>query len=133
MDRGRIKISYIIELFGLAIIIAVLIFALQSRSASNTHTTNSQQTQDTNSPSIDVISNATSGPADDDQDGLSNSEEASLGTDPKSSDSDNDGLSDYDEVKVYKSDPIKSDTDGDGIIDVVEYRTVTARQTAQSC
>ena len=54
------------------------------------------------------------GNADDDADGLTNAEEAVLGTDPKKADSDNDGLSDRDEVKVTKTDPKKADTDGDG-------------------
>lgn len=52
-----------------------------------------------------------------DGDGLSNGEEANLGTDPARADSDGDRLNDYDEVQVYSSDPLNQDTDGDGYID----------------
>lgn len=54
---------------------------------------------------------------DSDGDGLSDSFENDLGTDPLISDSDADGLSDYQEIKVIGSDPRSRDTDGDGIID----------------
>ena len=62
----------------------------------------------------------TAGPvasADDDKDGLTNAEEAALGTDPKNPDSDDDGVSDGDEVNVYGSDPLNLDTDGDTLYD----------------
>ncbi|OGH93842.1 MAG: hypothetical protein A2538_03160 [Candidatus Magasanikbacteria bacterium RIFOXYD2_FULL_41_14] len=55
-----------------------------------------------------------------DQDGLSNEEEAKLGTDPNTGDSDHDGILDYDEINLYKSDPLKADTDGDGLKDGYE-------------
>ncbi len=63
---------------------------------------------------------------DKDGDGLLNSEEKQLGTDPKVADTDGDGLSDGDEAKVYFTDPLKADTDGDGISDadeVLKYKT----------
>ena len=40
-----------------------------------------------------------------DSDGLSNVEEFTAGTDPRTTDTDSDGLSDYDEVKIHGSDP----------------------------
>ena len=43
---------------------------------------------------------------DDDGDGLSNADEATLGTDPAAADSDGDGLSDGEEVNVHGSDPL---------------------------
>lgn len=55
--------------------------------------------------------------ADDDNDGLTNVEEAALGTDPKNPDTDDDGVSDGDEVDVYRSDPLNLDTDGDTLYD----------------
>lgn len=55
--------------------------------------------------------------ADDDKDGLTNAEEAALGTDPKNPDSDDDGISDGDEVNIYGSDPLNLDTDGDTLYD----------------
>ena len=65
--------------------------------------------------------------ADTDGDGLTDGEEVNeYGTDPLSEDSDDDGLSDGDEVNSYNSDPLAADTDGDGLDDgeeINEYRT----------
>jgi len=55
--------------------------------------------------------------ADDDGDGLTNAEEAALGTDPKNPDTDDDGISDGDEVGVYQTDPLNLDSDGDILYD----------------
>jgi outer membrane protein OmpA-like peptidoglycan-associated protein/opacity protein-like surface antigen len=63
---------------------------------------------------------------DPDKDGLTNDEEAKLGTDPNNPDTDGDGLNDGDEVRKYKTDPLKKDTDGDGLNDgseVNKYNT----------
>ena len=54
--------------------------------------------------------------ADSDDDGLSDAEEAELGTDPNNADSDGDGLSDGAEVELGTS-PTSADTDGDGYTD----------------
>ena len=77
---------------------------------------------------------------DDDEDGLNNGDEATLGanpinpdtdgdalkdgeevhqhkTNPNKADSEGDGLNDGDEVTKYKTDPNKADTDGDGLVD----------------
>ena len=59
---------------------------------------------------------------DSDQDGLTDEEEAKLGTNPNDPDSDHDGLTDREEVKVYKTDPLKADTDGDGYPDGIEVK-----------
>ncbi|MFH1838532.1 MAG: thrombospondin type 3 repeat-containing protein [Candidatus Kuenenbacteria bacterium] len=59
---------------------------------------------------------------DSDKDGLSNKEEAQLGTNPLKVDSDNDGLSDRAEVKAWKTNPLNSDTDKDKINDGDEIR-----------
>jgi Bacterial TSP3 repeat len=56
----------------------------------------------------------------DDNDGLSPSEEATLGTDPANPDTDGDGLNDGDEVNNYGTDPLNSDSDNDGIDDQFE-------------
>ena len=56
---------------------------------------------------------------DDDNDGVSDIEEISRGTDPKDADSDKDGLSDFEEV-FLGTDPSKSDTDNDGLNDFEE-------------
>lgn len=59
-------------------------------------------------------------PVDTDGDGLSDVEEAALGTNPNLVDSDSDGLSDYDEVKIHFTNPLKKDTDDDGLDDYQE-------------
>lgn len=58
--------------------------------------------------------------SDDDSDGLVNSKERALGTDPGSDDSDGDGLKDGEEVEHHRTDPGRSDTDGDGLSDSKE-------------
>jgi len=59
---------------------------------------------------------------DQDNDGLSDEEEQSFGTDPLSTDTDQDGLTDKEEVKIYQTDPLNPDTDGDGLKDGEEVR-----------
>lgn len=78
----------------------------------------------TESGDNDIISNPipdsgteVMGDNDSDQDGLSNEEETSLGTNPLKADTDNDGLFDREEVKVYLTNPINPDTDNDGFLD----------------
>lgn len=68
--------------------------------------------------------------SDDDNDGLSDSQEVLLGTDPLLSDTDSDGLDDFTEVNMdgdpsnyqvgVDTDPNNSDTDGDGLLDGVD-------------
>lgn len=62
---------------------------------------------------------------DKDLDGLTDAEEAKLGTDPNNSDTDKDGLMDNDEIKIYKTNPLKADTDADGKTDGYEVRRGT--------
>jgi thiol-disulfide isomerase/thioredoxin len=64
---------------------------------------------------------AACGGGDRDGDGLTNAEEAELGTDPGVADSDGDGLSDYGELGLG-TDPTVGDTDGDGISDGEEFQ-----------
>lgn len=64
--------------------------------------------------------------ADDDRDGLKESYELRIGTDPLNPDSDGDGLKDGDEALKYKTNPLKVDTDEDGLTDydeVMKYST----------
>lgn len=60
---------------------------------------------------------------DDDQDGLTNEEEAMLGTNVASADSDSDGLFDREEVRVYRTNPLNPDTDGDTFTDGSEVKS----------
>jgi PKD repeat protein len=74
-------------------------------------------------------------PLDEDGDGLTNSEENAIGTDPHNPDTDGDGLTDREEVEGYTydgypahedygqhvdSNPLNPDTDGDGLTDEEE-------------
>ena len=72
---------------------------------------------------------------DDDADGLSNGEEARLGTNPNVADTDGDGLKDGEEVLRYKTEPLKTDSDGDGLSDgdeVFKYKTSPANRDTDS-
>ncbi len=57
-----------------------------------------------------------------DDDGLTDKEEARLGTDPCSADTDKDGLGDFEEVREHGTDPLDIDTDDDGLNDFREVR-----------
>jgi hypothetical protein len=62
-------------------------------------------------------STSTQAATDTDGDGLPDTQEATLGTDPKSADTDGDGLTDGQEVNVVHANPLIADTDGDGLTD----------------
>ena len=70
------------------------------------------------------------GAVDSDGDGLTDEEEAALGTDPLDPDSDGDGLSDGDEVRVHGTDPLNEDSDFDGLEDGDEVATYGTDPTA---
>ncbi len=59
-------------------------------------------------------------PHDKDRDGLTDVEEAKLGTSDLDFDTDHDGLSDPSEVNHWHTNPTKADTDGDGFSDGYE-------------
>lgn len=74
----------------------------------------------TAAPTAPPTAEPTAEPADTtdtDGDGLTDAEEAALGTDPANPDSDDDGISDGDEVNVWGSDPLNLDSDGDTLYD----------------
>jgi hypothetical protein len=75
------------------------------------------------SPTPEVSPTQPSPPSiDSDLDGLTDEEEATLGTDPNKIDTDEDDLTDGEEVKVYGTDPLNPDTDGDGYLDGTEVK-----------
>lgn len=78
---------------------------------------------------VSVVYNFSDENPDSDKDGLSDAEEAKLGTDPMNPDSDGDGLMDGEEVRKYKTDPMKADTDGDGLNDGNEVRMLKTDPT----
>ena len=57
---------------------------------------------------------------DNDNDGLTNADEDTLGTDPDNPDTDGDLLTDGDEVNTYGTSPLLKDTDSDGANDATE-------------
>ncbi len=61
-------------------------------------------------------------PLDSDADGLTDSQESRLGTNPNQPDTDKDGLLDGEEVNIYQTDPLNPDTDHDGFSDGEEVR-----------
>jgi hypothetical protein len=63
-----------------------------------------------------TVSSLNDAPVDSDGDGLTDSEEADLGTDPNNPDTDGDGINDGDEV-AGGTDPNNSDSDSDGLSD----------------
>ena len=80
-------------------------------------------------PAVEVPPAEVSAPAvvvepavDSDNDGLTDTEEATLGTNPQNADTDSDGLSDYEEVTLWKTNPLNPDTDGDGYSDGSEVK-----------
>ena len=60
---------------------------------------------------------AAEGQRDDDGDGLTNDQEAQIGTDPQNPDTDGDGLGDGAEVNVYRTNPLNPDSDADRLND----------------
>jgi TolB protein len=103
----------VIGLLSLCLLVLIPITRIRS-SAQATQTAAFNQTQA-----------ALSGQDDSDGDGLINSEELTLGTDPFLADTDSDGLSDGDEVRTYLTDPLVPDTDEDGLLDGEELRYAT--------
>ncbi|MFT6905589.1 MAG: hypothetical protein ACJAS1_002246, partial [Oleiphilaceae bacterium] len=75
---------------------------------------------DENNLSVNSSTNINFIAPDTDNDGLSDTIEISLGTDPNNADSDNDGLNDGDEVNTYNTYPLLADTDNDGLPDGYE-------------
>jgi len=91
-------------------------------SANNNMNINAANNDAKTNVNVVLPTNSVNYPVDSDQDGLSDEEEKSLGTNPNSSDTDSDGLSDRDEVKIYKTDPNNPDSDGDGHSDGDEVK-----------
>ncbi len=89
-----------------------------------------------------VIPDNLPAPGDIDGDGLSDSLEITIGTDPLENDTDEDGLTDYEEVAWdggagaysagFDTDPLNPDTDSDGIIDGAESLAGTDPLNADS-
>ena len=75
--------------------------------------------QDSREARVMITVGSGGGLSDSDGDGLTDDEEAAIGTDPLDEDTDGDGLTDADEVE-RGTDPLDEDTDGDGYSDFDE-------------
>ncbi len=71
--------------------------------------------------------------ADTDGDGLSDAQEAILGTNPLLADTDADGLTDFDEINIHGTDPLDPDTDSDGELDGVDECPLIPNPCPTSC
>ena len=78
---------------------------------------------DLSGPSLDLVFLPADLSPDSDGDGLTDFEEAALGTLPDNPDTDGDGLLDGEEVHTYGTDPLDEDSDGDGLLDGEEVHT----------
>jgi hypothetical protein len=67
-----------------------------------------------------VVDDLEGSDTDTDKDGLTDTKEAELGTDPNKPDTDGDALKDGEEANQHQTDPLKPDTDGDGFNDKAE-------------
>ncbi|PLX24748.1 MAG: hypothetical protein C0600_12735 [Ignavibacteria bacterium] len=72
------------------------------------------------------------GHKDKDGDGLSDTHEESIGTDPLNPDTDGDGLTDDEEIELYGTDPLKTDTDDDRLTDAEEVAKQTDPRKADT-
>jgi len=113
--HGQVSAKGFVPVWVVSLFVIVVLFACffaffprrgVQEAASATQTAAANQTQA-----------AISGQEDSDGDGLTNSEEAQIGTDPLNPDTDGDGLGDGEEVKTYATNPLVPDTDSDGLGD----------------
>lgn len=80
-------------------------------------------TSSNNNSSNNDVTIISGGTTDSDNDGLSDQEESTYGTDISLPDTDSDGLFDREEIKIYETDPLNPDTDGDGYLDGDEVKS----------
>jgi TolB protein len=132
----------VVLIFCLSIVCLGIYFVTKSPAGSNsaTQTAQAQQTsislilgatqtaialQPVTPPIVSTIT-ITPGDIDSDNDGLPDSNERDIGTDPFNPDTDGDGLQDGEEVLTYTTNPLTPDTDNDGLSDgeeVLTYKT----------
>lgn len=116
-------IIYIILGIVLLVIIGGAWFAWQKFGSNQSSSTPTDVPVDTtNTPVTETTVTPPAIQGDIDGDGLTDSEEGTLGTDPRRADSDEDGLFDAEEVRIYKSNPLQFDSDGDGYSDGQEVQ-----------
>jgi Tol biopolymer transport system component len=114
--------SIVAALVGAAVLCLLLLIPLNNMQAAAraTQTAAFLQTQTVFNQTQVVLA----GGEDTDGDGLINSDEIKLGTDPLKPDTDADGISDGDEINTTKTNPLVIDTDQDGLKDGDEVQLV---------
>jgi len=108
-EKGFIPIWLVTTLLA-AFLIACLLLLIPLRNLQTT-------ARATQTAAFNQTQAALSGGEDSDGDGLTNTEETQLGTDPLVADTDEDGLLDGEEVDTHKTNPLLPDTDDDGLQD----------------
>jgi len=110
--------------FSLVCVASAFLFFSRGSDAQNATQTAAllQTVAFTQTASANQTAAAIIGQKDSDGDGLTDQEEAELGTDPLNPDTDADRLLDGEEVKVYATDPKIPDTDADGLLDGDEVK-----------
>ncbi|MBD3310881.1 MAG: hypothetical protein GF349_00055 [Candidatus Magasanikbacteria bacterium] len=103
---------------GLILIAAIMVFFVTFfiRRSKVDQPVDETQTEETQEPEQQNLEPDLS-PGDQDRDGISDEEEAAMGTSDTEYDSDGDGLSDVAELDVWQTDPKNVDSDGDGYSD----------------
>jgi hypothetical protein len=97
--------------------------ASTTATSSTAPSTTTQPSPPGTSPTTTSSTTTTQPPVDSDNDGLTDGEEADLGTDPNDPDTDGDSIDDGAEVNTYGTDPLQTDSDGDGLDDYSEIDT----------
>ena len=136
--KGRFPVKAIIIVVAIILIVGVAFFIsmriLKSRTpntpeppAVNSLMPEPAELQPTVAPTPVVVPEPVKIPEpvveiDTDKDGLNDSTENTLGTNPNNPDTDGDGLQDREEVEVYKTNPLVADSDGDGYLDGAEVK-----------
>lgn len=117
---------WLLGLFGLSTagIMALAVNAIRNIDLSNQQATATIEVINLTSTPVALAATQTAiALADDDNDGLTNAQEAEFGTNPNNPDTDGDGLIDGLERVPNQCDPLKRDTDGDTLTDGEEVGT----------
>ncbi len=97
-------------------------FSEKSNQQDNNTVTTTNQGMNAPVNAVSEQASPSSGLTDTDGDGLLDSKEDQIKTDPKKIDTDGDELTDRQEIEIYKTSPLKKDTDADGFSDGAEVR-----------
>lgn len=115
---------------ALTICSGVALATISSNSTANIQGTQSAETEQAVTQTFMETQQAEQ--SDTDRDGLTNAEEAELGTDPNNPDTDSDTLNDGDEVKIFNTNPLDRDSDNDELDDALEISTCSNESNPDS-